>query len=107
MSGPKRLVLVSLLGLAALFAFGFRHQPATLAFATLPPLLLAGALALKMKSAAFWASVLALFWFSYGVMEAWTLRGGAQGYAWGIVLLSLMVIFAGSWDGLIARFGRR
>ncbi|RMH89475.1 DUF2069 domain-containing protein [Lysobacter pythonis] len=105
MSGAHRLLVVALIALAALFALGFRGQPVTLAFASLPPALLAAAILLGMRSAPFWASVFALGWFSYGVMESWTMAGHARAYALGIAVVAVAIILAGSWAGLMAKFG--
>ncbi|MGY0506023.1 DUF2069 domain-containing protein [Luteimonas sp. e5] len=102
----RHLLLVALLLLAALLAWGFRGQPLVAAFAALPPALIAAALAMGLRSAGFWAGVFALGWFSYGVMEAWTLHGTARLYALGILALSLVIVIASSWAGLKARFGR-
>lgn len=107
MSRAERTAFAALIGISVLFALGFRGSWASLAFSALPPLLLAIAVAIRARTATFWASILALFWFSYGVMEAWTLSGSPQAYALGITVLSLVVIFAGSWAGLMARFGKK
>ena len=106
MSRSQRLLMVALLLLAALFAWGFRASPATLIFAAAPPLLIAIALILRLRGAGFWAGVFSLGWFSYGVMEAWTLAGGARAYALAIVALALIIVGASSWDGMRARFGK-
>ena len=50
--------------------------------------------------------MLALFWFSHGVMVAWT-RPPERLLAWLEIALSLLVIGASSWPGLQARFGGR
>jgi uncharacterized membrane protein len=55
--------------------------------------------------AAFWSGVLGLFWFSHGVMVAWS-RPAEGGYAWGEIVLALVVVMAASWPGLRARFGK-
>ena len=108
MSRSHRLLMVALLLLSALFAWGFRgSNPAVLIFAAAPPLLIAIALVLRMRSAAFWAGVFSLGWFSYGVMEAWTLAGSARGFALGVVALSLVIVAASSWGGMKARFGKQ
>ena len=109
---PSRIVLAAaLLALSVLYATWFhddRHRLAALLVFALPPLLaLAGVLrggAVAAKSA-FWAGVLALFWFSHGVMIAWSHRDQA-GWGWAEIVLSLLVIVAGSWPGLRARFKR-
>lgn len=107
MSGAHKTVLFSLLGIAILFALGFWGHWLAVAFGALPPLLFAAAVALRARTATFWTSIMALFWFSYGVMDAWALQGSARFYALGITVLSVLVIFAGSWAGLLARFGKK
>ena len=102
-----RVLMVALLLLALLFGWGFHDRPAALIFSAGPPLMLAIALALGMRGAAFWAGVFALGWFSYGVMEAWTLSGSARVFALTIVALSLVIVGASSWGGMKARFGKR
>ncbi|AKC86044.1 DUF2069 domain-containing protein [Pseudoxanthomonas suwonensis] len=111
MAGPTspRLTGAALLALAALYALWFhddRHAVAALLVFALPPLLLAVPAWRGGRRAAFWAGVLALFWFSHGVMVAWT-RPGELLFAWLEILLSLLVIGASSWPGLRARFGSR
>ncbi len=109
---PSRIVLaMALFALAALYALWFhddRHRLAAMLVFALPPLLaLAGVLrggAIAAK-ATFWAGVLGLFWFSHGVMVAWSDATDA-GWGWGEIGLSLAIIGAGSWPGLRARFGR-
>ena len=71
----------------------------------LPPSLLAVAAWRGGRRAGFWPGVLALFWFSHGVMVAWT-RPGEALFAWLEIVLSLLVVGAVSWAGLQARLGR-
>ena len=104
-----RITAAALLALAALFALWFhndRHAHAALLVFALPPLLLAWPAWRGGRRAAFWAGVLALFWFSHGVMVAWT-RPPERLLAWLEIALSLLVIGASSWPGLQARFGGR
>ncbi len=108
----SRIVLaVALFALSLLYALWFhddRHRLAAMLVFALPPLLaLAGVLrgGTTASKAAFWAGVLGLFWFSHGVMVAWSHPADA-GWAWAEIVLSLVVIVAGSWPGLRARFGR-
>ena len=83
-----------------------KHLAASLLiFAAPPALLLLGVLRGSAK-AAFWAGVLALFWFSHGVMVAWS-RPGEAAHAWSEIVLSLAVVLASSWPGLSARFAKR
>ena len=106
----SRIVLaVALFALSALFALWFRgdrHYTAVLLVFVLPPLLALAGVLRGSARAAFWAGVLALFWFSHGVMVAWT-RPGEALFAWLEIVLSLLVVGAVSWAGLQARFGRR
>jgi len=109
---PSRIVLaLALLALSVLYATWFhddRHRLAAMLVFALPPLLaLAGVLrgGSTGAKAAFWAGVLGLFWFSHGVMIAWSQPADA-GWGWAEIALSLVVIVAGSWPGLRARLGR-
>lgn len=106
---PARIVLaLALFALSVLFSLWFyedRHRIAVLLIFVLPPLLLLiGALRGGVK-AAFWSGVVGLFWFSHGVMVAWS-RPAEGGYAWGEIVLALLVIGASSWPGLKARFSK-
>ena len=98
-----RLLLAALFGLVGLYVFWFAANPwpALLVFAA-PPLLLALAAWNGNDRAAFWAAVLALFWFSHGVMVAWT-RPLESGLASIEIVLALAVIFLASVPGLRAR----
>lgn len=99
------LALLALLYLA--WFHGDRHAAGALLVFALPPLLLAIPCWRGGRRAAFWAGVLALFWFSHGVMTAWAHRDQAL-YAWAEIGLSLVVVATSSWPGLRARFaGRR
>jgi uncharacterized membrane protein len=105
----QRLTGAALLALGLLYVAWFhddRHAVAALLVFALPPLLLAVPAWRGGRRAAFWAGVLALFWFSHGVMVAWT-RPGEALLAWLEIALSLLVIGASSWAGLRARFGKR
>ena len=107
--GADRILALLLFGLALLFATWFhddRHRVAALAVFALPPLLLSVGALRGSRRAAFWAGVLALFWFSHGVMVAWG-RPPERGLALVEVALALAIIGASSWPGLSARFGRR
>ena len=56
--------------------------------------------------AGFWASVLALAWFCHGVMIAWS-SPDERVLALLETALAVVIVFAASWPGLHARFGRR
>ncbi|ADV28198.1 hypothetical protein Psesu_2364 [Pseudoxanthomonas suwonensis 11-1] len=110
MRAPSHRILgIALLALAVLYMAWFRedrHAAAALLVFALPPLLLAVPAWRGGRKAAFWSGVLALFWFSHGVMHAWAHPEGAL-FAWTTIALSLVVVTASSWPGLKARFGRR
>ncbi|MDF2819382.1 MAG: rane protein [Stenotrophomonas rhizophila] len=98
-----------LLALAALFAVWFahdRHWLASQLVFTAPPLLLALGVVTGRGKAMFWAGVLALFWFSHGVMSAWSHPETAH-FAWLELLLALAVIGVSSAPGLRRRFSKR
>ncbi|HBS62836.1 MULTISPECIES: DUF2069 domain-containing protein [unclassified Stenotrophomonas] len=104
------VVLALLLAaLAALYALWFahdRHWLATQLVFTAPPLLLAVGVLVRRGKAAFWAGVLALFWFSHGVMSAWSHPEIAV-WAWTELVLALAVIAVASAPGLRRRFGKK
>ncbi len=108
MSPAHRALRAALLALALLYAAWFARAGEWVAFAlfALPPLLLAWRLPRGGARVAFWAGVLALLWFSHGVMVAWT-RPAELAFALGEVALALLVVLAASLPGLRARFGRR
>ena len=106
---PKRYLIATLLALALLYGVWFAREAnvvgALLVF-ILPPTLLAIAAAFDWKRAGFTAAVLALFWFSHGVMAAYS-RPAEAGYAWAEIALALAVVLASSWPGLRTKFRRR
>ncbi|KAF1686425.1 hypothetical protein B1992_07680 [Pseudoxanthomonas broegbernensis] len=109
MPAAHRLSGIALLALAVLYLAWFhddRHAAAALLVFALPPLLLAVPCWRGGRRAAFWAGVLALFWFSHGVMSAWAHPQRAA-LAWAEISLSLAVIGTSSWPGLRARLGAR
>ena len=103
-----RVLGLSLLALGALYTAWFHADSdaaaALLVFA-LPPLLLAVPAWRGGRHSRFWSGVLALFWFSHGVMTVWAHREDAL-WAWLETGLSLLVIGSSSWAGLRARFGK-
>ncbi len=104
----SNLLVGALLALAALYGYWFHddhHRVAALLVFALPPLALA-ALAPRQRHARFWAGVAALFWFSHGVMSAWS-NPPTRILACLALVLALVVIAAASGPGLAARFGRR
>jgi uncharacterized membrane protein len=118
MTPARRLLRIALLALVLLYGAwfggtrfddaGFDAAPqwAALAVFALPPLLLALALPRHGARAGFCAGVLALLWFSHGVMVAWT-RVPERWPALAEIVLALVVVFAASIPGLRARFAKR
>jgi uncharacterized membrane protein len=56
--------------------------------------------------ARFWSGVVALLTFCHGVVESWA-DPAARMPALAETALSLVVVASASWDGIVARFGRR
>lgn len=104
----RGVLVLALLGLAALYAVWFARGGDWLgaAFFATPPLLLAVLAAARVRTAAFWSGVLALGWFSHGVMVAWS-DPALRVLALGAVALALLVIGAGNFEALRARRRRR
>ena len=111
MSGRSRdlILALALALLAGLYAWWFRADRHLLAVALVfvapPVLLLLGVLA-QRAVARFWAGVLALFWFSHGVMSAWSHRDTAL-YAWIEIVLALLIVALVSIPGMRARFAAK
>ncbi|MCL1634412.1 DUF2069 domain-containing protein [Luteimonas sp. SX5] len=99
---------VALLALAALYAIWFGRGAEWFAVAVFaaPPLSLAAAAWFGRRNAGFWAGVLALMWFSHGVMVAWT-RPAERGLALLAVALATVIVAVASLPGLRARSGKR
>ena len=108
MTPARRILLAALVALVALHAawFGGLGDSVALVIFAIPPLLFAIGTWLRRPRAPFWAAVLALVWFSHGIMVAWT-RPPERVYALAEVALSLVIVFAASLPGLRARFARR
>lgn len=105
-----RIVLaLALASLSVLFVLWFRNDP-HLMFAyglfALPPLLLSALVARGGHVAAFWSGVLALFWFSHGVMIAWS-EPSQRGYALAETVLAIAIVIASSAGGMRARARKR
>lgn len=107
---PSRLVLAGALALLALlYLLWHRDDPhfvAALIVFVLPPLLLLAGVVRGLRAAPLWSGIAALFWFSHGVMYAWSQPDSGL-YPWAGIALSLAVVFAASLPGMRARFGRR
>ncbi len=99
---------LALLALVLLYSTWFARDSQWIALGVfaLPPLLLALAVPRRPQHAAFWAGLLALAWFSHGVMVAWS-RPPERWFALLEVALALAVVFAASAPGLRARFARK
>lgn len=108
MTPARRVLVASLLALAALYAiwFGQRAEWVAVAIFAVPPFAFALSL-LRHGGArtAFWAGVVALLWFSHGVMVAWT-RPPERIHAIAAIALSLLIVFSASIPGLRSRFSR-
>lgn len=107
---PSRIVLASsLAALALLYLLWHRHDAhfgAALLVFVLPPLLLLAGVLRGWPAAPLWAGIAALFWFSHGVMYAWS-HPELGAYPWAGIALSLVVVFSASLPGMRARFTRR
>ena len=118
MTPARRLLRVALLALVLLYGawfggtrfddagLGAAPQWAALVVFALPPLLLALMLPRHGARAGFCAGVLALLWFSHGVMVAWT-RPPERWPALAEVALALVVVLAASIPGLRSRFAKK
>src|SRR5688572_11677058 len=96
----SRLLLAALLQLlAVLYAvwfYGDRQYTLALLVFALPPILLMIGVMARRRTAAFWAGVFALFWFSHAVMVAWADPVKAK-FAWVGIVLSIGIVLATSW----------
>jgi uncharacterized membrane protein len=102
------VLAAALFALSVLYATWFhddRHRLAAFLVFTLPPLLAMVAVLRGARTAAFWSGLIGLFWFSHGVMTAYGLPA-QRAYAWGEIVLALVIVVAASWPGLKARFGK-
>lgn len=107
MTPARRILRLALLGLVLSYGAWFARdaQWVALGVFALPPLLLALAVPRAGAHAGFWAGLMALLWFSHGVMVAWS-RPLEAGLATIEIVLALLVILAASLPGLRARFGK-
>lgn len=108
MSAARYLAL-SLLAIAALYAAWFlrgEHALAALLVFVLPPVLLAAVAWRGWHRAGFSAAVLALLWFSHGVMLLWS-EPGQRTWAAAATALALVVIHAACVPGIRARRERK
>ncbi|GAB3360870.1 DUF2069 domain-containing protein [Lysobacter tyrosinilyticus] len=104
----RRVLIVALIALTGVYLMWFGGTTSALAallvFA-LPAAVLAMAALRGWRLAGFWAGVLALGWFSHGVMVAYT-RPPERLFATLEVVLALAIVFAASLPGLKARFSK-
>ena len=114
MSAASRLAAAAILALFALQLawHGWLSPPAKadpwpvaifFALPILPALVL---VLLRHRRAGYWGALAALLYFSHGVMAAWS----TPGELWLGLLqaaLSAVLVLAASWDGMLARFGKR
>lgn len=108
-TNPSRVLIAGLAALAALFVAWFAPTPhpwVALAVFALPPALLAIGQWVGRPTAGYWASVLGLFWFSHGVMVAYS-RPADRWFALAEVALALLIIFAASGPGMRARLAQK
>ena len=104
------LAIFALLGLRLLwhgYLFPPTRAPVWLMVAIFTlPILPATLLALRQhRHAPFWGAVMALFYFSHGLMEAWA-TPQVRLVALTEAALSVWLIVAASWGGLKARFNK-
>ena len=105
----SRVLMAALAALAALFTVWFVPTPqpwVALAVFALPPALLAIGRWRGRRTAGYWASVLALFWFSHGVMVAYS-RPQERWFGLAELVLALVIIFAASGPGMRARLAQK
>lgn len=105
MTTARRILFAALVLLAVLDLAWFWHEPLARIVFTLPPALCALAVWMHRRTAGFWSGVLALLWFSHGVMVAWT-RPPERLQASAEIMLALAVILAASIPGMRARFSK-
>ena len=99
---PLTFALLALSGFYVLWFAGDQHLLTGLLAFALPPFLLAIAAWRGWHRAAFVAGVLALLWFSHGVMLAWA-EPGQRLMALVEVALSLLIIYAACLPGMRTR----
>lgn len=106
MTRARRALCTALAALVLLFAAWFWREPVALLVFALPAVVFLVSALRGGARAGFWAGVLALAWFSHGVMVAWT-RAPELGFALLEVALAVVIVMAASMPGLRARFGKR
>ena len=110
LSPARRVLLAALIALVLLYGYWFGLPPqewVALGVFGLPPALCAVGVWRGARTAGLWSAVLALAWFSHGVLIAW-IRPEERVLAWIELTLAVVVVFAASVPGLRARFsGKR
>ena len=109
MERSRLLLAAQLQLLAILYAvwfYGDRQYTLALLVFALPPILLMIGVMARRRTAAFWAGVFALFWFSHAVMVAWADPVKAK-FAWVGIVLSIGIVLATSWPAFAKRFGSK
>ena len=105
----RRVLMASLCALVALYVIWFvRVHPDNVALVVfaVPPALCALGIWRRARTAGLWSAVLALAWFSHGVLIAW-IRPEERALAWIELTLAVVVVFAASLPGLRARFAKK
>jgi len=108
-TGSRIVLAMSLALLAVLYLLWHRddaHFAAALIVFVMPPLLLLGGVIAGLRAAPLYSGIAALFWFSHGVMYAWT-HPEIGLWPWAGIALSLSVVFSASLPGIRARFARK
>ncbi len=106
---PKRYLIAALTAISALFVLWFArdtHMVTGMLVFVSPPALLAVATARGWHRAGFSAAVLALLWFSHGVMLLWS-EPALRPWAAAETALALLVIHAACLPGIRARKARK
>lgn len=109
MTTSRKILAFALFALSVLYSVWFhddKHRLAAMLVFTLPPLLLLVGVLLGNAKASFWAGVFGLFWFSHGVMLAYS-SPDERALAWIEIVLAIVIILASSWSGLSAKFGKK
>ena len=108
MTPARRLLRIALLALVLLYGawFGRAADWAALAVFALPPVLLGLAALRGWHRAGFTSSMLALLWFSHGVMMLWS-EPALRLFALAETVLALLIIHAACLPGMQARREQR
>lgn len=102
---PLALALFALTATYVAWFWNDRHAVAALLVFALPPLVLGLVTWRGWTRAGLTAGLIALLWFSHGVMVAWT-HPPERAFAFAEILLTLTIIYLASMPGLRARFSK-